>query len=337
MLAKRYRVVLFGAIVVGCLVSLIGYTTLAARRVNTPPPSADQPSDAETLARIAAQPHLMFLHSPSGDAYRQVAIMPLDALDGPRYLTPLVCQRTYMAAGQGLCLTDGLTASRFGADFRPSQAVQQPGIPTRARVSPDGRRGAMTWFVAGHSYADARFSTQTTLVDLQPGDALTNLEQFTILRDDAQFRAVDFNFWGVTFGRDSNRFYATLASGGRTYLIDGDVARREGRILRENVECPSISPDNTRLAFKERIDPTSPNRWRLAILDLRNQEVTHVTGEVHSVDDQVEWLDDGHILYALQDEGPPATIAQDIWVATLDDSQPPRRLLKGALSPAVVR
>jgi hypothetical protein len=75
----------------------------------------------------------------------------------------------------------------------------------------------------------------------------------------------------------------------------------------------------------------------LAILDLRNQEVTHVTGEVHSVDDQVEWLDDGHILYALQDEGPPATIAQDIWVATLDDSQPPRRLLKGALSPAVVR
>jgi hypothetical protein len=55
------------------------------------------------------------------------------------------------------------------------------------------------------------------------------------------------------------------------------------------------------------------------------------------VDDQVEWLDNNHILYALPDEGPPATIAQDIWIATLDGSAPPQKLLKGAMSPAVVR
>jgi len=62
-----------------------------------------------------------------------------------------------------------------------------------------------------------------------------------------------------------------------------------------------------------------------------------VPGENHSVDDQAEWLDSNHILYALQDEGPPATIAQDIWVASVDGSDAPRKLLKGAMSPAVVR
>jgi hypothetical protein len=287
--------VLFGAIVVGCLMLLIGYAAFAVRRASAPPPAADLPAEPETLARIAARPHLVFLHSPGGDAYRQVALLPLDALDGQRYLTPLICQRTYMAAGQGLCLGGGMTGSRFGADFRPSQSFQQAGVPTRTRVAPDGLRGAMTWFVAGHSYADAGFSTQTTLIDLEHGDSLANLEQFTIVRDEAPFRAVDFNFWGVTFARDSNRFYATLASGNKTYLVEGDIARRQARVLRENVECPSISPDNTRLAFKERIDPTSPRQWHLAILDLASQEVTYVPGESHSVDDQVEWLDDGHI------------------------------------------
>jgi hypothetical protein len=62
-----------------------------------------------------------------------------------------------------------------------------------------------------------------------------------------------------------------------------------------------------------------------------------VPGEGHSVDDQAEWLDDNHILYARQDEGPPATIAQDIWQASLDGSEAPHILLKGAMSPAVVR
>jgi hypothetical protein len=37
---------------------------------------------------------------------------------------------------------------------------------------------------------------------------------------------------------------------------------------------------------------------------------------VRNVDDQVEWLDDTHVVYASRDEGPPATtIRPDLWVA----------------------
>jgi hypothetical protein len=266
-----------------------------------------------------------------------VAIAPLDALDGKRYLTPLVCQRVYMAGGEGVCLGVGQTATMFDARFQNGASFTQPGVPTRTRVTADGALATMTWFVAGHSYADSTFSTQTLLVNPHTGETVADLEQFAVLKGGAQFRGVDFNFWGVTFTRDGLHFYATLASGGKTYLVRGDVAAHEAYVLRENVECPSLSPDNTHLVFKSRVDPESPREWRLAVLDLATMQQSAIAGEDHSVDDQAEWLDDDHILYALQDEGPPATIAQDIWVAAIDGSEAPRRLLRGAMSPSVVR
>jgi hypothetical protein len=289
------------------------------------------------LASVTSRPHLVFLHSPGGDTYRQVAVVPLDAVDGQRYLTPLMCQRVYMSATEGLCMGNGQNANTFNAQFQMGPAFQQPGPATRARIAPNGNLGAMTWFVTGHSYADASYSTQTLLVDPKSGATVSDLEQYNITKDGAPFRAVDFNFWGVTFTPDASHFYATLASGGLTYLIRGDIASRTAEVLRGNVECPSLSPDGTRLVFKKRVDPESPREWRLAILDLATMQDSPLPGENHSVDDQVEWLDANHILYALQDEGPPATIAQDIWVATLDGSEAPRKLLKGAMSPAVVR
>jgi hypothetical protein len=269
--------------------------------------------------------------------YRQVALMPLDALDGARYLTPLICQRVFATANAGLCLGSGQSATSFDAGFQTTASFSQPGLPTRARLSAAGGLGSMTWFVAGHSYADASFSTQTVIVDPRAGAPVADLEQFSIIREGAPFRAVDFNFWGVTFARDANEFYATLGTGGRTYLVRGDLTRREAIVLRDNVECPSLSPDNARLVFKKRTDPDSPREWRLAVLDLASMQESMVLGEDHSVDDQAEWLDDNRILYALQDQGPPATIAQNIWQASLDGSELPHIILKGALSPAVVR
>lgn len=332
------RQLVFTGFVGVCVLLAVGYAARAfILRTPSVPPAADAPADASTVARVTGQPHLVFLHSPGGDAYRQVAVMPLDALDGQRYLTPLMCQRVYTAASDGLCLGSGRTATTFNARFENTGNIAQPGVPTRARVSQAGDLGSMTWFVAGHSYADAGFSTQTVLVDPRSAQTVADLEQFNILKDGEPIHGVDFNFWGVTFARDASRFYATLATGGKTYLIEGNVAERQARVLRENVECPSLSPDNTRLIFKKRIDPNSPREWRLAMLDLSTMAETGVSGENHSVDDQVEWLDDDHVLYALQDEGPPATIAQNIWLATLDGSEPPRMLLKGAMSPAVVR
>jgi hypothetical protein len=258
-----------------------------------------------------------------------------------------------MAAGRGLCLGQDVWggAFTFDADFQPRHVLSVSGIPSRARVSPNGRYGVVTVFVRGHSYASGSFSTQTTLIDMATGtmlgttpqaggDGRVGLERFAVYRDGARLQAEDMNFWGVTFARDENRFYATVGTGGKTYLIEGDIAGEEARVLAENVECPSLSPDNTRLIFKKRVggiagSGVTPPFWQLYQLDLVTLSESPLA-ETRNVDDQVEWLDDRHIVYSLQDEGPPATIRPDIWLLALDGSAP-RLFQTGAMSPAVVR
>jgi Tol biopolymer transport system component len=244
-----------------------------------------------------------------------------------------------MAAGKGLCVE----ADQFGGDIsildedlEVVHRIGVSGIPSRARVSPDGRLGSTTLFVTGHSYSEGGFSTATVLVDMETGTEIANLEEFTVMRDGRPFDAVDFNFWGVTFAEDSNRFYATLGTGGSTYLLEGDVARRELTVLRDNVECPSLSPDGTRIAFKKRVDGGGlfePIRWQLHLLDLATMEETAL-GDTRNVDDQVEWIDDEHLVYAVQDEGPPATLRPDLWMLPLDGS--PQRIAYGASSPVTM-
>jgi len=130
----------------------------------------------------------------------------------------------------------------------------------------------------------------------------------------------------VTFARDSDRFFATLATGGKTYLIEGSVRARTAHVIHENVECPSLSPDGTRIAFKKR-GPDSANPWRLTVLDLATMRETPLA-ETRSVDDQAEWLDDDHVLYGLDGA---------IWVERADGTGRPKRFMDGAGSPAVVR
>ena len=170
------------------------------------------------------------------------------------------------------------------------------------------------------------FSTQTTLIDLATGSKIADLEHFTVLRGSRQVTAIDVNFWGVTFARDSDRFYATLATGGKTYLIRGSVRERLARVIHENVECPSLSPDGTRIAYKKRSGSrTAP--WRLTVLDLATMRETPLS-EQRSVDDQAEWLDNGRVLYAVDGA---------VWVARADGTGEPRRFIARADSPAAVR
>src|ERR1041385_3666969 len=154
-----------------------------------------------------------------------------------------------------------------------------------------------------------------------------NLEEFTVSRDGHPFKAIDFNFWGVTFAADGNRFYATLSTGGQTYLVEGNIAAREMRVLRANVECPSLSPDGTRLVFKKRVggDIHGPV-WRFHVLDLATKTETPLA-EARSIDDQAEWLDDHRILYE---------IAPDLWTVPADGKGEPSRYLRSALTPAVI-
>jgi hypothetical protein len=343
------RGLIFALLCGACLVVAGGYTLLAALRVESaarraPAVPLGDPTDAAAVTTLHQQPHLVFLSTAVGDTYGKVAFVGLDDPSGPRYATALQCDRVYFAAEQGLCLGNNsvggfltsYSAYTFDRGFQPRATFHQNGIPSRVRLSPDGRHGATTVFITGHSYAEGGFSTQTVLVDIARGATLGDLEAFTVWRDGARFQAPDFNFWGVTFARDGNRFYATLGTGGRTYLVEGNLAAREARVLRENVECPSLSPDNTRLVFKKRVGSGGQIVWHLHLLDLATLAETPLA-ETRSVDDQVEWLDDQHLVYALAESGPPRTTATDIWVLPVDGSAPPRVLVPQGYSPAVVR
>jgi hypothetical protein len=259
--------------------------------------------------------------------------------DGPRFVTPLSCERVFYAGSRGVCLTIGLdgmattyAAEIFDERFAAVGRVPLTGVPSRVRVSPDGRRAGITVFETGHSYSEAGYSTRTTIIDTTSAQIVDHLEAFTVTRDGAPFRAVDFNFWGVTFARDSNRFYATLATGGVKYLVEGDVDARTARVLAPEVECPSLSPDNTRVAYKKAFTDARGIGWHLHVLDLTTMSDTALGAETRSVDDQVEWLDDGHVMYHLT-----GSRGADIWVLATGAPEPPRILIPLAYSPAVVR
>jgi hypothetical protein len=287
-------------------------------------------------ARFCHCPSILFRSTTPDVNFGVVALIPLNAPEEPRTLTALRCERVYFAAGQGLCLTaNRRTVTRYSAvtfdeDFRPRHTFQLRGMPSRVRVSPDGRYAAYTIFITGHSYAAGSFSTKTVLIDMTVDKEMAELEQFTVWRDGQVIHTPDFNFWGVSFATDSNRFYATLTTGGIPYLVEGDIAARTARVLYKHVECPSLSPDNTRIAFKRLTD----RGWRLHVLELATMNDTPLSAETRSVDDQVEWLDERHILYTPMVDTPTG---ENVWVLATDGSEPPRLLLSLAYSPVVIR
>jgi hypothetical protein len=232
----------------------------------------------------------------------------------------LACERVYFAAGRGICMgvaPSGVeyTASIFDSELQRVHTTTLTGLPSRTRVAPDGRYGAMTVFVTGDSYLSSptAFSTRTTILDMNSGKQVGQLEQFKVEKDGEPFDAIDFNFWGVTFDpSDSDRFYATLGTGGVHYLIEGSVGDESMRVLRDGVECPSLSPDGKQIAYKSRIGDEA--RWHLRVLDVATLD-DHAVAEERSIDDQVEWLDndtlvysDGHNVYAAPADGSGASV-----------------------------
>jgi hypothetical protein len=103
------------------------------------------------------------------------------------------------------------------------------------------------------------------------------------------------------------------------------------------VECPSLSPDGQRLAFKARDSDNGRLVYRLHTLVLDTEAEARLDGETRSVDDQVAWLDDQHVVYALPEARRPTTGGMDVWVLEARPGAAPRLLLEQAASPAVVR
>ncbi|MET9885518.1 TolB-like translocation protein [Streptomyces sp. NPDC006430] len=279
---------------------------------------------------------IVFRNMAWGPHRDELATVPADAPEGPRTASGVSCLRFHSAAGTGICLQadQGGVQESYRAvvlDARLKEVSARPlaGIPTRARVSPGGHLVAWTVFVGGDSYAGTNFSTRTSLLDLRTGAFQPSLEDFTIRKDGTTYRNADVNFWGVTFATDERTFYATLATGGQTYLVRGDLAERTVTTLRENLECPSLSPDGTRLVFKKRVPGLSPDApWRLYALDLASMRETPLA-EGRSVDDQVVWTDEKTVVYSL-----PGDFGADLYAVPADGSGTPARLVTSALAPA---
>ena len=294
------------------------------------------PSATELLGR----PHILMRDMAAGQA-GYAGVVPSATPDGERAVTDLACSRIYMAAGNGICLSDRgdilnpYKVVFFGPDFKERSSSPLPGVPSRARVSPDGKYGTSTVFVTGDSYAPGSFSTRTSVWDMATGGHLVDLEQFSVSMGGKQIQHVDFNFWGVTFDpADSNHFFATLGTQGHTYLVSGDFAARKATVLRDGVECPSLSPDGTRIAFKQRTSAGGPDlpTWQPAVLDLTTLK-DHALSETRTVDDQIEWLDNSTVAYSV-DTG---IGAPSIYAAAADGTGAPRLLVADADSPSVSR
>jgi hypothetical protein len=285
-------------------------------------------------------PHIVFTHTRHDADYGRVAVARFDAPDAARATAPLTCRRVSFGLDSGVCIrprestTDQFDAVIFDAAFRPVHTLPLTGSPSRTRASIDGRYGSVTTFLTGqsHGYASADLSTETLLLDMRGGTVIANLEAFTTFREDKPFKEADFNFWGVTFSpSDSNTFYATLRTGTRNYLVRGDIGKRTTTVIADDVECPSLSPDERSIAFKRRVSPM-PTAWRVHVLDLATMTDRPVAAANSYVDDQVEWLDSRRILYALPHLG-----TADVWVAPIDGTEPARILMHDAESPIVVR
>jgi len=332
---RRWRALGFVTLSVVCVSTGGGYVlqSNARHRALTQAAAALPAAAPESVAAIQAQPHLLFRNLSEAAQAGFVGLAPLGAPNGSRQITGYSCSRLHVAAGHGLCLAEQqddpfgapYRARIFGPDFRTVHEVPLAGLPSRARVSPDGRLGASTVFVSGDSYAIDTFSTRTTLYDMGAGTALGDLETFAAFKDGRRFQSVDFNYWGVTFARQPGRFYATLGTGGHTYLVEGDVGARTVKVLRDGVECPSLAPDGKRIAFKEKVSGGLDVKWRLSVLSLDTLE-DHPLAETRNVDDQAEWLDDRTVLYS---------VASDIYAVPADGSGEPRLFTARADSPAV--
>jgi hypothetical protein len=324
------RVLVFVAVVVGCLVVGGLEVGKAFHRVNSfSPPTGISVSTGATL-EPSGKSRILFRNAIPDKSFARLAVASIGDTDASRRLADLSCDRVYFAGGRGLCLSanggfsSSYSAKIFDAHFRVLHELKLTGIPSRARITDDGRLGAMTVFVNGDSYAPGNFSTRTTIVRMGTGDVIANLEQFTVTRDGKRFYNRNFNFWGVTFAKDDDTFYATLGSGAATYLVKGSIAARRMEVIHTHVECPSLSPDGTRIAFKRSVN--SHGAWRLYVLDLRTMREWPLA-EPHSVDDQAEWLDNRHVLYWR---------GTDVWEVPANGRGRPRVLLSDASSPVVV-
>lgn len=326
----RTRILGVVAAVVVLIAAAVGYGVV----------SRDRGPDVNSVAVVSGQPvsvrakgQLLFRNTAEGPDFGHLATVPADRPGEPRKVSGLSCDRFAASAGTALCLaaqpgvlppmTDVIVLDK---DLNEIRRIELPGTPSRGRVSPDGKLAYWTLFVNGDSYAETGFSTRAGIFDLKTGKLMKSIEEMGLLLDGKPYYSSDVNYWGITFTPDGKRFYATVGTKGKTYLVEADYEKLVARMIRENVECPSLSPDGKRIAFKKKVSADLAAPWRLAVLDLASGKET-MLAETRSVDDQAAWLDDRTVAYGVDSA---------IWAVPADGSGAARELVEQGSSPAGV-
>ncbi|MCW2540856.1 MAG: hypothetical protein JWN95_2581 [Frankiales bacterium] len=304
----------------------------AARR-NTPAAATT------TYAKLASAPRIVFRSTVRNTDYGSVAAVAMSDPTGPRAFFGNQCDRVYATAQRMLCLASdrGLVTTYTAKVFNVTtgaKITELPlvGVPSRARLSRDGTLAATTSFVQGDSYAATSFSTRTVISKIG-GASFGSLEDFRLVHQGKTIQPVDRNYWGVTFAADDNTFYATAEWGQHTWLVEGQLSTRTVHTLTEDAECPSLSPDGAHIVYKQRGDRPK-GQWRLVDYTVASGAINQLS-ETHSVDDQVEWLDNSHVIYGLPRSGTEAAVS-DVWSVPIDGSGIPKVLIPQAWSPAVI-
>ena len=159
-----------------------------------------------------------------------------------------------------------------------------PGTPSRARVSPDGRIVNWTLFVTGDSYAATGFSTRSGLYEVETGRLVKTVEELAVFVDGKPVLRLGRELLGYHFRCRRQPFLRDDGEQGEDVPDRGRLPRRiEGPRSLENVECPSLSPDGRRIAYKQK---NPDGVWRLAVLDLTTRAVTHPAEAPATIDDQ---------------------------------------------------
>jgi hypothetical protein len=326
-MTRQRRVGLFVGICAIAILVIVGYVLAAALGGS----DDDTPSVAQTPAVRIVSGDTLALDRDRAHPKAWGRVVIIDK-SGRRQLGKLTCERVAFAAGHGICLAQsrkipapGYEARFFDADQNVTGKASLSGTPSRARVSPDGRYASSTTFVSGDGYTNpGQFSTRTRVYETTTGKDFGDLEDFAVLRDGKEIDNQDFNFWGVTFTGEGSKFYATLGTGSHHYLVEGDAQVKTAKVVRDGIECPSLSPDGTRLAYKARVG--KPFQWRFHVVDLKSGKDVELTHE-GSIDDQIAWLDADTLAYGNGEES---------FSVPADGSAPPKLMLKSAVNPSRV-
>jgi hypothetical protein len=281
-------------------------------------------------------PFIIFRALAPRDAYGAVTVLGL-APDARPHISQLKCSRLHYAAGRGLCATLEASGNNvrhvayvFDAALTRGRRLVLDGAPTRLRVAPNGRVGAITTYAEEERPEGERLATRTRLIDLVTGQAVADLREFRVENNTLPPIREPIDIASVAFERDGDRFFATLSTDAERYLVAGSIAERRLSVIRPGVASEALSPDGRRLAVKRLV----PDRgfWQLAVIDLNTWALQDLNQGGRSVDDQVEWLDSEHVLYHDVDGESTA-----LWMLPVDGINGPRVLVKDAYSGSVQR